>query len=824
MARVSGKAIFGIGRTLLYHSPLMGKTILFLFPILKGLQKRPLLLTCLGFIVGLFLSSPKVILLFLLTALAIALLCRISLGLLMIWLLGLLGGALVNPPTNPSPLLPNTPVSLQGTLARMEKHPSGFRCLLTQVATTPEKTLPEKAQNLKLIIKGHPPHIKEGMRLSFQAPLRAFTSFQNPGNFDYKKHMTRKGVGAWAVIRADQLKTAPATGLQKLRTFRFDLCHRLRQTIFKRAPSPEAAALVNALVLGDRSHITFSTKERFAQTGTAHLLAISGLHLGIVTTLFFVLFSRLLSLWRRPLLKGRVQPLAAVATLFPLCGYALLSGMAPSTQRALVAMVLFLFTLTLNEEVDLPTTLGLAALLILSAQPKAIHALSFQLSFAAVMAIFAGLHQLRLLKNGVLSRLNKPLQKLLFFLIPPTCAWLGTAPLIWHNFGYIAPSGLLANLVVVPLASLLLIPSALLATFTAALPGPFSDILFFVAGYTAQGVLFLIGLFHRIPAGSFLLPTPRPLTTTLVMVALFSLLLSSTGFRKGPALVSLIALLSLAGVGSQALQSRFFNKKLSITILDVGQGSAAVIAFPNGRRWLVDGGFAWPNGYDTGRLAVAPYLQSQGILRLDAVILTHPESDHMGGLIHIINRFKVQTFIHTSYAGKGVLWDQLMDAVTRSGCREILLDDAFPYWKIQGATITCLNPGSCPYPVSGRTNNNSIVLHIAYGNHSFLLTGDILKEAENCLIQNHRKKLSADLLFVPHHGSKSSSTPAFLQHVAPSFAAISVGKRRQYNLPSRKVVHRYTQTGCQLFRTDRHGAITFSTDGNRLTASSFLQP
>ena len=238
----------------------------------------------------------------------------------------------------------------------------------------------------------------------------------------------------------------------------------------------------------------------------------------------------------------------------------------------------------------------------------------------------------------------------------------------------------------------------------------------------------------------------------------------------------------------------------------------------------MDGGFAWPNGYDTGRLAVAPYLQSQGILRLDAVILTHPESDHMGGLIHIINRFKVQIFIHTSYAGKGVLWDQLMDAVTRSGCREILLDDAFPYWKIQGATITCLNPGSCPYPVSGRTNNNSIVLHIAYGNHSFLLTGDILKEAENCLIQNHRKKLSADLLFVPHHGSKSSSTPAFLQHVAPSFAAISVGKRRQYNLPSRKVVHRYTQTGCQLFRTDRHGAITFSTNGNRLTASSFLQP
>ena len=829
MASVPEKAISGYGRSLVYHRLPVRETILFLFPALMGLSKRPLLFVGIGFASGIFLSH-----------LSLSLGLVFTLSLLLFWALrlpfrrwipwciaGAMGWALASPWTPPLALLsfPETKVSIKGVVTRVEMRPGGMRVLLSDITTVPADLLAPPQDSLRLLVKGDAA-LTEGETLVVHAALRPFQTFRNPGAFDYAAHMRNEGVGAWAVVKAKDLTTAPPSAKESWRAVRHRFRRQIETKFFATAPTQRAGALLTALILGDRSHLTQPMRDAFAKTGTAHLLAISGLHLGIVATLFYGLLTRLLSLWERLLIKGRVQRLAALLTLIPLFLYALLSGMAPSTQRALVAATLFLLTLALHEEVDIPTTLGLAATLILMAHPPALFSLSFQLSFSAVVAIVAGLYHARLLPQGNLTPPNRRwADRIRLFAVPPTCAWLGTAPLIWFHFGYVAPAGLAANLLIVPLASLLLIPMALLGTFAAPMVSPLAQLLFWGSGLLSEFLLILVDLFHAIPGAAITLPLPSPETVTALMVGIFSLLLAPKKQFKGPLVIAAVCAIFLCATGLRAIHSRFFAPHLAITVLDVGQGSACVISFPGKRRWLVDGGFARPGGFDTGRFAVMPYLQSQGILTLDAVVLSHPESDHMGGLVHIFNELNVRTLIRSHHDGKGKLWETFMEAVERSGARQILIHENTPDWRVAQTRIACLNPSSGPsmYKGRGATNNNSLVLALTHGNQTCLLTGDILKQAEKRLVETHGDALGADLLMVPHHGSKSSSTLPFLTKVAPRLAAISVGKNRRYNLPSEDVVSRYAHPHCQLFQTHKNGAITFTIHKDAITFETFAQ-
>lgn len=662
------------------------------------------------------------------------------------------------------------------------------------------------------------------MHLTATCRLRPFTGFNNPGRFDYRRHMMHRGIAAWGVVRAKVVSLSPAPPLHRWKTGLHHARDRIEAALFAHAPTPGSGALLCALITGNRGHIPQALRDLFTQTGTAHLLAISGLHLGIVATLFFFLFKGLFSFWERPLIKGHTQVLAAGATLVPVLLYALLSGMAPSTQRALVAACLVMGALCLREETDLPTTLALAALAILVAHPPALFAVSFQLSFAAVSAILVSLFQLRSPPQSLSPRSLG--RRALLFILPPCFASIGTAPLVWYHFGYAAPVGLLANLVIVPIASFAVVLPGLTGVFLLPFCAPLAGLLFCLAGHAAEAAIHMATLMSAIPASFLLLPRPTLVTTLLVLLLLFSLLLSQPQRRKGPVLICLVCLLLLGGKAVHAFFARHHNPAFRLTVLDVGQGGAMVLSFPNGKRWLVDGGFAWPGRYDVGRFAVGPYLQTAQITTLDAVVLTHPESDHMGGLIHILDRFSVQTLITGPEAGRGALWDQFQKAATRCGTRWVHLTAESPPMLVEGVRVTCLHPASSQQSFSGKgaVNNNSLVLKLSYGRHRFLLPGDIMEKAEARLVAEVGEALRADVLVVPHHGSRSSSTPDFLARVRPAVAVVSAGQTNRYGLPHEEVLHRYRRAGCALYRTDRHGAVTLESDGVTLSVATFLAP
>jgi len=716
-----------------------------------------------------------------------------------------------------------SPRPLAGRIELVRVSDRDLKCTLRDVRIQAGPDLAPPFTGVRLIIKGGSAlPAAEGMRLATTCRLRPFTSFNNPGRFDYRRHMMQQGVSAWGVVKAGDVVLSPATPVHRWKTTLHHARCRIEKALFAHAPTPRSGALLCALLTGNRTHISQSLRDLFTRTGTAHLLAISGLHLGIVATLFFFLFTWCFSFWERPLIKGHTQMLAAIATVMPVLLYALLSGMAPSTQRAFIAVCLVMGALALHEEADLPTTLALAAIAILVSHPPALFTVSFQLSFTAVAAILASLAQLRNPAKPMAPRTFR--QRVLLFVIPPCFASFGTAPLVWYHFGYTSPIGLLANLIQVPVTSFGVILPGLAGVLLLPICAPLAGLLFLMAGYAVEGTIHMATLFSAIPGGYLLLPRPRPATTLIVLFLLFSLLLSTPRRRKGPMLVAAFCLLLLGGTAGKTFYQRHHNPTLRVTVLDVGQGSAAVLAFPNGKRWLVDGGFAWPGRYDVGRFAVGPYLQAAQITTLDAVVLTHPESDHMGGLVHILKQFTVRTLITGPRPGKGALCDQFREAATRCGARTVHLTDQAPPMVVEGVRITCLHPEAPPggFTGTGSVNNNSLVLQLTYGRHRFLLTGDIMKKAETRLLAEAGEALQSDVMVIPHHGSRSSSTPTFLARVRPSIGVISAGQTNRYGLPHKEVLNRYTRAGCTIYRTDRHGAVTIESDGVSLSVSTFL--
>ncbi|BCS98565.1 DNA internalization-related competence protein ComEC/Rec2 [Desulfoluna limicola] len=815
----------------MYHTRKVRETVLFLFPASTGLARRPLLLMLAGLVAGILLGRsglPYNIsagILLALTTVAILVVPKRPLLAALIPLSALAGAHLISPWTDAPPVLSPSPQPLTGRIEGIEIKGNDLRCTLRDVGFADEPGLSPPHSGIRLIIKGGGAlPAAEGMRLTATCRLRPFTNFNNPGRFDYREHMAHKGIAAWAVVKASDITLLPASSVYGWKTTLYHARRNIEQALFTHAPTARSGALLAALITGNRSHISPPLRDLFTQTGTAHLLAISGLHLGMVTTLFFFLFRHLLSFWERPLIKGHTQVLTAAATLVPVLLYALLSGVAPSTQRALIAASLFLGALTLHEEADLPTTLALAALVILGIHPPALFAVSFQLSFAAVAAILASLVQLR--RKPMINGPPSIQQRILTFIIPPSFASFGTAPLVWYHFGYAAPVGLLANLVLVPIVSFAVVLPGLLGVLILPIAPPLAGLLFLLAGCAGEAAIGIATFFSTLPGGFLTLPRPGLATTLLVLLLLFSLLLSPAGRQRGPVGVALLCLLLLGGTAVKGIKERHHNTSLQVTVLDVGHGSATVVAFPGGKRWLIDGGFAWPGGYDVGQFAVAPYLQTSQITTLDAVVLTHPESDHMGGLLHILKRFTVHTLITSPHAGNGELWDRFCETASQCGPQRILLTSQSSPMLVEGVRVTCLHPSVAPSQFTGKgsVNNNSLVLLLEYGGHRILLTGDIMKQAESRLVAEAKEALQADVILIPHHGSTSSSTPEFLARVHPSIAVVSAGQNNRYGLPHDKVMARYTKAGCALYRTDRHGAVTIESDGVSLSVSTFLTP
>jgi competence protein ComEC len=651
--------------------------------------------------------------------------------------------------------------------------------------------------------------------------------FRNPGGFDYPRYLARSGTYRTVSVRSEEHVGVIVPGGGLFRTIQN--WRELIRRSFLASTSGPGSAILQAMVLGEEGALTDELRDRFLAAGVTHIISISGSHLGMVALIcfgFLRLLIRLLPERTYHLLTLHAEPrkIAAWCTLPLVVFYTLLAGGQMATIRSLMMIVSVLAALILDRDNALLHSLAAAALFILIASPQAIFDISFQLSFVSVFSIgFVVLvgKELQTPPAGVASKAGR--NALLLMIISFTTS-LATGPLVVHYFNQFSLAGIVSNIVVVPFAGMAVVPlgllSGVLSLFTGSLP---------LAGLNqALADLFIgtVNFFSRLPIAEFHPPSPGVLwllAYALLIISTALVIRSRLFARFKPFEHSLrVPRLALAGIGvagllliAAAAPVLLQRDRVKVSFPDVGQGDASLIQLPGGKSILIDGGGVYDDRFDIGRSILAPFLWNSGVRQIDLVILSHPHPDHMNGLKFILKKFRVaQVWTHGMDEGLPG-YDELLRSIRSGNIEHRVMSAEDAPCRLGDAELRVLHPGkmfrSKEKKAYAAENDRSMVVRIAVHDRTLLFTGDIGKGGEKALLRQG-ENVKCDLLKVPHHGSRSSSSMELLEAARPSFAVVTAGRGNPYHHPSGDVLERYETIGSRILRTDRDGALFIEID------------
>jgi len=670
---------------------------------------------------------------------------------------------------------------------------------------------------LTLLVLDGVPELAPGDWVRFASRLYVPRGFANPGLPDARLLARGQGTDLLATVRSPgelQRIAGPASLLSVARRWAFHLRQAMSRAINRRLPEP-AAGFVRTMVVGERSDVPVEVEDGFRAAGATHVLSVSGLHLAVVVALVFQALRRLIACF--PSWSLRIPPkVVASALSLPACAfYTLLTGEAVATVRSALMASVVLGAAVVNRPASLSASIAVAAMVLLVQSPLTILDVSFQLSFASVIAL--GLFA-RWLVSGdsatAAGRANRVLTWLRRSLSASFAASLVTAPLVAHHFGEVTPAAPVGNLVLVPLVELVVLPCGLAGALLALVHSWLGMLPLMLAGLASRLALGLAEVFRRF--APVLLVRFPDWFETLVLVAAAALFLQALAGRSNQRrwwLAASTVAVFLAGTSLFVREAvRRTRDDLRVTFLDVGQGDAALVEGPRGFAALVDGGGRYDDSFDTGARIVEPVLRARGITKLDLVVLSHPHPDHMNGLLRILKRFPVGALWTNGDDGGNPLYRTLMSLAHERRVPTPVPAELF----YDGMNIVPLGPwfdGRIGVPPGLGTNDASLVIRLGYAGHRILLGGDIGEEGEAELLDGHSgHELACDVLKVPHHGSRYASSGAFLDAVSPTLAVASAGKYNRFGLPSPAALERYTRRGIRVLRTDRDGAVSITVD------------
>jgi competence protein ComEC len=725
--------------------------------------------------------------------------------------------------------------------------------------------------------------LKTGDRLRGWVEWTTPRNYQNPGAIDRAGFLNRRGIYLLGRVKSPRLiENIPGDCRSVWSGITLTAREKMMRNavILRRNQKTRESAILASLLVGDYSGLDGPTREAFQNSGTYHVLVVSGLHVSWLAGILFLLLRWL----RIPQETGRL--LVAITIYFYCC----VVGFQASITRCLWMLILYLVGQSIFRRAD-PGNLVLAAgFSLLIFRPEWLFDAGFQLSFLSVLAISAmalpliermlvplltpmrhagqgerfSLGETRWHRSGRTLRTHcellaeawadrsQPRVELLVLssaralgsgmlwlgsmLTVSACVQIWIEPILafyFNRLSWIAP---IANLIVVPFSSAVLG----LGIMAAIWPGPMASSQFLIelAGQMSALLLGLARWFSGLAAGWQRCPTPALPWILLVIAAL--LLWCAFRWRCVwlPVLLSLSLLAWLGSAASPAQESiraltghrspvaTFFPDEsalLRLVFLDVGEGDCIVIQFPNRQCWLVDaGGIRQPQsieeltgGFDVGEAVVSRYLWHQWILRLDRVLLSHPDLDHAGGIPAVLRNFRVANLQIGKNKADPILANILITAIARKTMLQyVQAGDRSCVGKVR---IHVLNPVSLDR--QGSTNDNSVVLHLTYDRFSTLLTGDLERAGETTLLSSS-PMLDSLLLKVSHHGSRSATLEPFLSRVRPRWAIISVGKNNQFGHPSQEVLLRLLAHRARPLLTSEQGAISIDTDGRTYVLSS----
>jgi len=653
------------------------------------------------------------------------------------------------------------------------------------------------------------PEYEYGDLLEVRGNLETPPDFEE---FDYRDYLFRRGIDS--IISYPQVRVLDHGRGNPVRSALIDIRSALSDSLSAVLPDPEAA-LAAGILFGARADIPDDLRDDMQATGTSHLVAVSGQNVVLLAALLMGALAWVIG--RRP---------AAWIVIAGVIVYAFLVGGQPSVVRAAFMGGLYVVAIAIGRRNSALVAIAFAAAIMTAMSPQIVHDVSFQLSFAATLGLILLTSHLSGFFEHVASRSSAvaefPLTRAVIDVATMTlAATVFTLPILAISFHRVSLAAPPANLFAVPAFVAVAATSGFVALAGLGLPGD-AAYLSWLAWPPAAYMIAVVRLFADLPVASVELRGVHVEHAIAYYALLGAAIWWVSRHRQQrieapppaapprvPRLVpagALAAVLVLASALLWLAATRPESGRLTVTFLDVGQGDAILIEGPQGHRILVDGG---PSG-EAITVALGRQLPFYD-RRLDLVALTHPQQDHIGGLPAVLDEYSVRRVLSGPVEGDTAAYRAWSEAIDRHGIAEVSARRGQTIDLGGGATLTVLSAGGVANPK--RLNDASVVLRLTMGDLSFLLTGDITEAGETALIRSGTD-LDSSVLKIAHHGSRTSTSPAFVERTTPSVDVISVAGDNPFGHPTEEVLGRLG--GDLVLRTDEHGDVTLSTDGEQL--------
>ncbi|VAX24985.1 DNA internalization-related competence protein ComEC/Rec2, partial [hydrothermal vent metagenome] len=581
----------------------------------------------------------------------------------------------------------------------------------------------------------------------------------------------------------------------------------------------------SAMLIGDQGQVTPELRDIFSRAGTAHLLAVSGLHVGFIAAISYFILKILIFYLIYPFKyhwasAGLPMRLAAIGAVFIVVGYGLLTGPRLPSLRAMIMVSSYLLAVALGRGRDFYGAFAVAMFVVLLFMPWSVFTAGFQLSFSAVFFITVFLERWWKpvhYQERTVDDLAPVWWRTVYAKFPvigsyaamSLFATIGTAPIAAYHFNIIPFYSVFINTLLTPVASI----SVPLGMAGSLISSPF---LINITSYLTGFIIDMTRWIADAPFSYRYIPSIPSVSLIFYygVIALF-LLLEAGRWRR--AVISIASTALVISLVVRPLGS-YFDPDLTVRFVDVGQGDSTVAVWPNGGALVIDAGNRFPN-FDLGRSIVAPVLWRSQRVHLNALFATHSNMDHIGGIPGLIQRAPADILgTHKKASGYRPFNLLRSHALINGIYRPLTAGDRFDY--AGGLSVEVLNPPAGALPFKDTSNNRSLVLKLVYGNVRVLTVGDISSKVERWLVDSGAD-ISADVLKIGHHGSKNSSSQRFIDAVGAKYAVISAGYNNRYRHPAVSVLDRLKNAGMKIYRTDINGEVVMRTDGGKIEFTTY---